>query len=49
MRSITVPIKFPADLKHKLDGLKKQGYTIAGFVRRAVTRELANHHRTQKG
>lgn len=44
MRSITVPIKFPPDLKQKLDALKKQGYTIAGFVRRAVTKELDRIH-----
>lgn len=49
MRNCTVPIQFPLGIKRKLDALKKQGYTIAGFVRRAVERELSTHHRTQKG
>jgi hypothetical protein len=49
MRNCTVPIQFPTNTKRKLDALKKQGYTIAGFVRRAVERELRHHHHSQKG
>lgn len=49
MRSCTVPIQFPPRIKRQLDALKKQGYTIAGFVRRAVERELSTHHPKQKG
>lgn len=40
MRSVTVPIKFPVEMKRKLDALRTKGYTIAGFVRRAVERAL---------
>lgn len=49
MQNCTVPIQFPLHVKQQLDPLKRQGYTIAGFVRRAVVRELSNHQRKQKG
>lgn len=49
MKNCTVPIQFPLSIKRKLDALKGQGYTIAGFVRRAVQRELTNHQRRQNG
>lgn len=49
MSRCTVPIQFPLEVKRQLDALKHQGFTIAGFVRRAVERELRIHNRTQKG
>ena len=49
MRNCIVPIQFSISVKRELDALKLQGYTIAGFVRKAVERELAHHRRAQKG
>lgn len=40
-RNCTVPIQFPAHVRRQLDALKREGFTNAGFVRRAVERELA--------
>lgn len=34
-------IQLPADLKAKLDALRKQGYTAAGFIRSLLERELS--------
>jgi hypothetical protein len=35
-----IPIHFPLETKRQLDALRLSGFTIAGFVRRAVQREL---------
>ncbi len=34
-------IQIPAPLKAKLDALRTQGYTISGFIRAVLERELA--------
>jgi len=36
----TLLIHLPTDLKAKLDALKAQGYTVSGFIRFLVEREL---------
>ena len=49
---IRIVIQLPEDLKDQLDCLKLQGYTISGFIRAMLERELqkpefqsANGHR----
>ena len=37
---IRIVIQLPEDLKEQLDGLKQQGYTISGFIRAMLEREL---------
>ena len=43
-----VLIQLPTDLKAKLDGLRGQGFTISGFIRALLERELNQPH-TKKG
>lgn len=43
-----IPIHFPVPMKRQLDQLKRDGYTIAGFVRRAVEKELAKTAQTRR-
>ncbi len=40
MRQTKVLIQLPASLKAKLDALRTQGYTINGFIRTLLEREL---------
>ena len=40
MRMERVIIQLPVDLKRKLDALRAQGYTAAGFIRSLLEREL---------
>ncbi|MDH4236630.1 MAG: ribbon-helix-helix domain-containing protein [Nitrospira sp.] len=42
MKSII--IRLPDDLKAKLDALRRQGYTINGFIRAAVEQALTQQH-----
>lgn len=48
MKTIVIPI--PDPLKAKLDALRIQGYTINGYVRAVLERELADKpkRRTQR-
>ena len=39
---VRVMIQLPPMLKDKLDGLRAQGYTAAGFVRATLERELGH-------
>jgi hypothetical protein len=42
MRMERILIQVPKTLKQRLDGLRSEGYSVAGFVRRAIERELAS-------
>ncbi len=41
MRMERVIIQLPVALKHKLDALRAQGYTAAGYVRNVLERHFA--------
>lgn len=45
----TVNIQLPVALKEKLDVLRDQGYTVSGFIRTLLQRELSQVQRGQKG
>jgi len=40
MKMERVLIQLPTNLKAKLDGLRRQGYTASGFIRALLEREL---------
>jgi len=40
MKSVKVLIQLPATLKAQLDALRTQGYTINGYIRSLLEREL---------
>ncbi len=40
MRSVRILITLPESLKRKLDALRSQGYTAAGYIRAVLEREL---------
>ncbi len=40
MKMVRMLIQLPVPLKHKLDALRAQGYTAAGFIRSLLEREL---------
>jgi mannitol/fructose-specific phosphotransferase system IIA component len=40
MKMTRLVIQVPAPLKAKLDALRKQGYTAAGYIRSLLEREL---------
>ncbi len=40
MRMERVIIQFPSALKRKLDALRAQGYTVAGYIRSLLEQEL---------
>lgn len=40
MKMIRVLILLPAPLKAKLDAMRKEGYSITGFIRFAIEQEL---------
>jgi len=42
-------VQLPKGVKAKLDGLRRQGTTISGFIRSIVERELKNAPTGQKG
>lgn len=43
MKTIVVPL--PEPLKAQLDALRKEGYTINGFVRKVLAEALAKRRR----
>ena len=47
MKMERVLIQLPRDLKAKLDGLRRQGYTASGYIRALLEREL--NQPTKKG
>lgn len=40
MKQVKVLIQLPVSLKAQLDALRTQGYTINGFIRSVLEREL---------
>lgn len=40
-RYVRIVIQLPADLKHRLDSMRSEGYTASGFIRSIVERELS--------
>jgi mannitol/fructose-specific phosphotransferase system IIA component len=40
MQMTKILIQFPVAMKHKLDALRDEGYTTAGFIRAMLEREL---------
>ena len=40
MKMERIVIQLPAVLKHKLDALRAQGYTAAGYIRAVLEKEL---------
>ena len=42
MKQVKVLIQFPATIKAQLDALRSQGYTVNGYIRSLVERELKN-------
>jgi len=44
MKMERVLIQLPTDLKAKLDGLRRQGYTASGYIRALLERELNHPH-----
>jgi mannitol/fructose-specific phosphotransferase system IIA component len=40
MKSVKVLIQLPVSLKAQLDALRTQGYTINGYIRSVLEREL---------
>jgi hypothetical protein len=40
MKSVKVLIQLPVSLKAQLDALRTQGYTINGYIRSLLEREL---------
>ena len=41
MKMATVLIKVPVPIKRKLKALRTQGYTVSGYVRAVLERELS--------
>ncbi len=48
MKMVRMLIQIPAPLKAKLDALRSQGYTAAGFIRSLLERELNQNPMTRK-
>ena len=40
MNSVKVLIQIPATVKRQLDALRSQGYTINGYIRSLIERDL---------
>ena len=48
MKMKRILVALPAPLKVKLDALRAQGYTAAGFIRSLLERELNQNPMTRK-
>ncbi len=40
MKMTRILIQVPVSIKHKLDALRGQGYSVAGYIRAVLEREL---------
>ncbi|MEC4687167.1 MAG: hypothetical protein VST64_02510 [Nitrospirota bacterium] len=49
LRMERIVIQLPTVLKHKLDALRAQGYTAAGYIRSLLERELNQPSLGRKG
>ena len=43
MKMVRLLIQVPASIKAKLDAMRVQGYTAAGYIRAILERELSNN------
>ncbi len=48
MKMVKILVSLPAPLKRKLDALRAQGYTAAGYIRSLLERALKNDTATGK-
>ena len=48
MKMTRILIQVPVSIKHKLDALRGQGYTVAGYIRAVLVRELGKTTTGQK-
>ena len=48
MRMTRILIQVPVSMKHKLDALRGQGYSVAGYIRALLVRELNKETTTGK-
>lgn len=49
MKMVRVLIQLPQPLKAKLDGFRRQGTSISGYIRHLVEQDLKNAPTGQKG
>jgi len=49
MKMVRLLIQVPEPIKAKLDALRAQGYTAAGFIRSLLERELSKAQTGRKG
>jgi hypothetical protein len=49
MKMERLMIQIPTPLKHRLDGLRTQGYTASGYIRALLERELSIDSNTKGG
>ena len=49
MKMTRILIQVPVPLKHKLDAKRVQGYSIAGYIRAVLQRELRKPSVQKKG
>ncbi len=49
MQMTRIQVQLPLALKRKLDALRSQGYTAAGYIRSLLERELNQHAAGRKG
>ena len=48
MKNVRVIITLPETMKRKLDALRGQGYSVAGYIRAVLVRELSKMDAQQK-
>ena len=48
MKTVRILVSMPVALKTQLDALRHCGYTVSGFIRNAVERELKRRATGQK-
>ena len=49
MKMTRILIQVPVSMKHKLDALRGQGYSVAGYIRAVLERELRKPSGQEKG
>jgi hypothetical protein len=45
MKPVKVLIQIPLTIKRQLDGLRAQGYTVSGYIRGLIERDLGKKGR----
>ncbi len=49
MKMVKILVSLPAPLKRKLDALRAQGYTAAGYIRNVLEQHFSEAPTRQKG